>query len=247
MSGQKTAVLFWILLFCAGCATIPPVQKQIIPPNGISHIVARGETLYGISKIYGVDINEIMRLNNITDPRQLEQGSPLLIPKAAPSLYIKPYELKSLESVKRVVGKTQYKVRWKTITLHHSATSKGNAEMFNRNHRHRGMGGLFYHFVLGNGSNSNDGQVEAGWRWKRQVEANRRGDIQICLVGNFNKQEVSQAQFNSLIQLLRVLMTQYSIPASRVRRHKDIPGRNSECPGSRFPYVRIMQELRLSP
>ena len=47
---------------------------------------------------------------------------------------------------------------------------------------------VFYHFVIGNGTDSQDGEIEVGWRWRRQIEVERSGDIQICLVGDFNRQ-----------------------------------------------------------
>lgn len=219
-------------LFVSGCATAPYRPSIVLPPGGIYHIVAGGQTLYSISKAYGVDIRELMRLNNIKDPNQIGVGERLFIPRiAAPA-------------VENLVGEKQYRVRWKTITLHHSGTKEGNAAAFDRNHRQRHMGGLFYHFVIGNGTDSGDGEIEVGWRWRNQAEANRRQDIQICLVGDFNKQEVSYAQFNSLLQLLRVLKRQYSIPVSRIRTHKYIPGRITECPGRHFPLSRIIAELR---
>ena len=37
-------------------------------------------------------------------------------------------------------------------------------------HRHRGMeNGLAYHFVIGNGVNSNDGEIEITKRWIEQI------------------------------------------------------------------------------
>jgi N-acetylmuramoyl-L-alanine amidase len=150
----------------------------------------------------------------------------------------------SLEPIEKLVGLKQYKVKWRYITLHHSATTEGNAEAFDRNHRRRGMGGLFYHFVIGNGTGSQDGQVEVGWRWIRQVEVDRKGDIQICLVGDFNQQEVSPAQFTALVKLLKVLMQQYSIPLNHIRKHKDLKNKITECPGREFPFYRILAEVR---
>lgn len=242
---KRLYFLVLIGLFFAGCATVP--YKPVVPASiGIYHFVGSGQTLYRISKAYGVDIKDIMRANNIKDPNQIGVGEKLLIPKALRQpLYIDSYRVsRGLESVENVVGRKQYRVRWKTITLHHSGTKEGNAESFDRNHRSRGMGGLFYHFVIGNGTSSGDGEIEVGWRWRRQTEVNRNKDIQICLVGDFNRQEVSPAQFKSLVRLIMVLRTQYSIPISGVRTHKYIPGKITECPGSHFPLFKIIAGLR---
>lgn len=234
-----------VILLLGGCATMPSVS-QVIQPQGIYHIVGSGQTLYRISMTYGVDIKEIMRLNNIKDPTQLGVGERLFIPGVSIPLQVEPYRPASLEPIEKVVGKRHYRVKWRYITLHHSATLEGNAEVFDRSHRIRRMGGLFYHFVIGNGTGSGDGEIEVGWRWRKQVEVERRADIQICLVGDFNRQDVSGAQFNSLVKLLKTLTQQYSIPLYNIRRHNDIENKVTECPGESLPFYKILAELRKS-
>jgi len=240
---KRLAILFFIAFSLAGCATAPTYRTGTLPAaGGVYHIVGSGQNLYRISKAYGVDIKEIMRANNIKDPNQIGVGEKLLIPKSSASVYIQALPREKQESLESLVGKKQYRVRWKTITIHHSGTKSGNAESFDRNHRRRHMGGLFYHFVIGNGSDSADGEIEVGWRWARQREVNRKADIQICLVGNFNEQEVTRAQFNSLAALVKILEQQYNIPPSKVRRHKDVG--ISECPGNNFPYRSLKDALQ---
>ena len=106
------------------------------------------------------------------------------------------------------------------------------------------MGGLFYHFVIGNGTGSGDGEIEVGWRWRKQVKANRPYDIQICLVGDFTRESVSEAQMASLSALVKVLRRQYNIPCRNIRRHKDIAGRVTQCPGYNFPFERFLTTIR---
>ena len=243
LKSSRLSLLILASLFFTGCATVP-YPPGVIQPPGIYHIVGSGQTLYRISKTYGVDMKEIMRINNLTNPHHIGVGERLLIPGVRIPLPVEPYRPTTLQPIEALVGKKQYKVKWRYITLHHSATLEGNAEVFDRNHRKRRMGGLFYHFVIGNGTGSQDGEVEIGWRWRRQVEVDRPRDTQICLVGNFNRQEVSQAQFNSLVKLLKVLTQQYSIPIYNIRKHKDIEGKISECPGDNFPFYRILSEVR---
>lgn len=241
----KALFLLLLAFQFSGCATVP-YQPHVIRPQGIYHIVGSGQTLYRISKVYGVEIKELMRLNNIADPDQIGVGEKLFIPRAPALIPVEPLRPAALESIEKIVGKRQYRVKWKTVTLHHSATLEGNAEAFDRNHRNRRMGGLFYHFVVGNGTGSGDGEIEVGWRWRRQVEVERRGDIQICMVGDFNRREVSLAQFKSLVSLIKVLAQQYSISPYHIRKHKDLRGRITECPGENFPFQRILAELRKS-
>lgn len=233
MPVRKISFLLALLVFLlSGCVTTRPVRP---PSGGIYHTVGSGQTLYRISKAYGVDIKDIMRANDIKDSSQIGVGERLFIPGAASLSRVESSRVCNLESLKSI--------KWKTITLHHSATTEGNAGSFGRNHRRRGMGGLAYHFVIGNGTGSGNGEIEVGWRWRKQVETNRKRDIQICLVGNFNQQQVSEEQFKSLIQLLKVLTRQYGITVSNIRRHKDVPRALTECPGKNFPIFRIKSEL----
>lgn len=237
-------ILFLVIaLFFSGCAGVP--RKPLIEaPSGIYHFVASGQTLYSISKAYGVSIAEIMKANNIIQAEQLEAGIRIFIPRAVSHRNVALYSRTSLDSVERLVSVKASSIPWKTITLHHSGTLEGNAKSFDRNHKNRGMGGLFYHFVIGNGQDSGDGQIEVGWRWKDQIEVNRKRDIQICLVGDFNRQAVTPAQFDSLVKLIKVLMRRYAVPVSHIRRHQDIPGSVTECCGRNFPYSRIISQLR---
>ena len=212
--------------------------------GAITHVVERGETLYRISKNYHVEISELMRVNHLYHPTQLEAGQQLFIPQVvAPPFIVRPYQPLTVEDVRRIVGPKDPRSDWRTITVHHSGTLQGNARLFDRDHRRRKMGGLFYHFVIGNGTKSSIGAVEVGWRWKKQVKANRPYDIQVCLVGDFDKQDVEDGQFSSLVNLIRVLREEYGIHLSGIRRHNDIQGKHTDCPGRRFPFSRLLSAL----
>lgn len=162
------------------------------------------------------------------------------------SLLISVAEATVTPSSRRTKG---VKGRWKYILIHHSATNNGNAKRFDSYHRRRGMkNGMAYHFVINNGSAGTfDGKLEIGSRWKKQINGghcrqrwvNNTG-IGICLVGNFNKKEVSEKQFSVLYKLCRILMDKYDIPVRNVIGHGEMKGEHSECPGKYFP----MRELR---
>src|SRR5207248_10158489 len=55
--------------------------------------------------------------------------------------------------------------------LHNSGTRQGNARVFDYYHKHvrRMQNGLAYHFVIGNGTSTGNGQIEVGDRWRRQI------------------------------------------------------------------------------
>jgi LysM repeat protein len=253
LGGNRLLAMAGLIFFVSGCARAPhqasmthtpPPGFTSAAPEGFYHTLEKGQTLYRLSKTYSVDLKELMRVNGISDPTHLEVGQKVFIPRPlSQGFAARPLTVSiSPDKMRSIVGPKQYTYRWETITLHHSATLKGSARHFDRDHRKRHMGGLFYHFVIGNGSYTSDGAVEAGWRWKRQVKANRPNDIQICLVGDFNRQSMSDAQLSSLIHLIAILQQDYDIPLSGIRKHEDVKGKPTECPGRNFPFDRVLSE-----
>ncbi|MBI4432681.1 MAG: N-acetylmuramoyl-L-alanine amidase [Candidatus Omnitrophica bacterium] len=239
---------FLFYFFLAGLLVLPgcargPRYTPVAPPSitttpavstgGFYHTVQRGETFYRISKRYEIGVKDLMAANRVTDPGTLEVGQRLFVPRA----------VFDSSTVRSIVGPKRARYDWKTITLHHSGTLKGNGTRFHRDHLRRGMGGLFYHFVIGNGSYSGDGEIEVGWRWKRQVKANRAHDIQICAVGDFNQQRMTNAQFQSLVYLVALLREDYGISLDDIRRHEDVKGKATECPGAHFPFLKILSKV----
>lgn len=143
---------------------------------------------------------------------------------------------------------------WTAIVIHHSATTNGNAAIFDKWHRQGNYWeGVGYDFVIGNGTDSDDGQVEVTFRWRRQITgahcktpnnwANKNA-VGICLVGNFNESMPTARQIQSLLNLIRFLQNRYNIPQSRIYGHKNTPGaRVTDCPGKNFPMARLKSML----
>ena len=144
--------------------------------------------------------------------------------------------------------------RWKYIIVHHSATQAGGARRFDRAHRNNGWDELGYHFVIGNGTDTPDGKIEVGSRWRQQKhgahcrvspddsnEYNEHG-IGICLVGDFEYTRPSPAQMKSLIYLTKGLLACTRLPASAVHYHRDFD--STKCPGRYFPYATYKRALR---
>ena len=134
--------------------------------------------------------------------------------------------------------------RWMAIVIHHSGTGSGNAEIFDRWHRDRQWDGVGYDFVIGNGSDSGDGEVEVTFRWRQQRVgahcktpdnwANEEA-VGICLVGNFNLVPPTELQKQALAKLVRFLQEWYGIPVTRIYGHRATPGAlETECPGALF-------------
>lgn len=74
------------ILNLTGCATVKYAPQTGVPKtqglglSGIHHRVVKGQTLWRISKIYGVELDEIIRINNIKDSAQIEAGQSVFIP-----------------------------------------------------------------------------------------------------------------------------------------------------------------------
>lgn len=127
---------------------------------------------------------------------------------------------------------------WRYIVIHHSATDAGSAKAFDAAHKANGWDELGYHFVIGNGTGSGDGQIEVGPRWLKQKygahaktpdERFNNFGIGICLVGNFQNGKPSPKQIEALSRLVAWLMETYDIPASQVLGHRDT--KQTACPG----------------
>jgi hypothetical protein len=138
--------------------------------------------------------------------------------------------------------------RWRNIVVHNSGTRQGNAKIFDYYHLHtrRMPNGLAYHFVIGNGSSSGDGQIEIGNRWRRQIQGGHvHSDylnsisLGICLVGDYNRDTPTKKQLEALDELIRYLRIRcgkFDGHVAIVWAHREINPVPTDCPGSRFPY-----------
>jgi LysM repeat protein len=133
---------------------------------------------------------------------------------------------------------------WRYIVIHHSGTRSGNAKIFDYYHRRvrRMENGLAYHFVIGNGTESGDGEIEIGERWLKQLQGGHvRSDAQnevaigICLVGDYQRDRPTRRQISSLIELIGYLQEKVGDPAPRMFLHRDINVISTDCPGKNFP------------
>lgn len=256
MQKHTTAInlsIFILSVFIiSGCASTPSPRAAAKPlgpmtsvtaapsfatPRDVYHIVGPSETLWRIAKTYDVDINTVLRANHLDDPTKVKNGQKLLIPQTrGPRPVIPLYP-------------TQ---RWTYIVIHHTATDEGDAYSIDEIHHKRGFwNGLGYHFLIDNGTEGkSDGQIQVGPRWIKQQDgahANAAGmnekGIGIVIVGNFSQQHVTERELENLVFLTKTLMAYYHIPASNVIRHKDVPGKNTECPGNNFPWSEFKSRI----
>ena len=140
--------------------------------------------------------------------------------------------------------------RWQNIVIHHSASLSGNSVIFNNGHQKRGMeNGLAYHFVICNGHGGEDGLVEIGERWRKQLAGGHvRGDdlnnisVGICLVGDFTSAPPTARQISSLKALLMHLLQLTDLQPSQITGHKNLPAQATACPGL-LPVEEIVRSL----
>ncbi len=145
--------------------------------------------------------------------------------------------------------------RWTAIIIHHSATDNGNAAIFDKWHKEENhWDGIGYDFVIGNGTDSGNGQIEVTFRWLQQIPGAHCGGtpgnwanvdgIGICLVGNFDKKRPTERQMQSLAKLVSFLQKRYGIPDSRIYGHRTAPGaRVTDCPGKNFSFAELKSML----
>ncbi len=106
------AILFSVLL--SGCSTA----------QGVYHPVAEGQTLYRISRTYGVDPDYLARINGIGDPTLLRAGERIFVPgatcvKPVPSTVPSNVSPKKVSSASRSASSSQ-----KTVTKPTSSSTR---------------------------------------------------------------------------------------------------------------------------
>ncbi len=75
-----------ILSSMVACAPVKDIRKQNYldtpqsTPGGGIHVVKKGDTLYKISRTYGVNLSDLKKLNGITNVRDIPVGMRLRIP-----------------------------------------------------------------------------------------------------------------------------------------------------------------------
>jgi hypothetical protein len=151
------------------------------------------------------------------------------------------------------------------IVLHHTATIPSenalprNAREVDEFHQQRGFeikcsGRVYheaYHFLI-----FPNGHVKKG-RPENCEGAHAEGYnsyLGISLVGDFSSKDnprgekgatkPSQKQIDSLVRLCRRLRERYKFPLNHIMRHSEIS--HTACPGNRFPFTSVLQQIETS-
>ena len=217
---------------------IPGQHATGAPTTSTTHIVQQGDTLGHIALRYGTTVSAIKHSNNLSSDL-VRIGQKLNIPTSnvpsGPDLLARARAETAKINVRRD--------NWKRIVVHHSAIKYGNAKKYDAAHRQRGMqNGLAYHFLIGNGIDSGDGEIEIGPRWKKQLLGGHVRSYQlnltaigICLVGNFEQTHPSRKQLDAFTQLMDWLQRDVLRKKTQFAGHKELKGEQTICPGKNFP------------
>ena len=205
-----------------------PGRKYLVKPGDtLSHLALRFQTtVKGIQKANGLK-GDLIRIDQT-----------LIIPTRLPKF----------KHIRKVVEKTQSIVledkKWKWIVAHHSGIEDGNARVYEYYHKEvkRMRDGLAYHFVIGSGKDSGDGEGEVGSRGIYQqrgghvqrTEVNDHG-IGICLVGNFQNRKPTAKQMEAFHELMDFLQNIVLEKKCAFAGHKEIDLNHTVCPGRQFP------------
>jgi len=266
------------VLLLGGCRSGPRAGAPAKPPPAVAetilvHVVVAGETISHLAQAYGITVERLIAANRLGDHR-LHAGQRLLLPGATP-LPLAPvppprpmgpstdWYLPRLAWTHTAIDLSNIDAMGSTpwrITIHHSSDDLADNAInpikalndIERMHRAGKRNGvpfacIGYHFVI-----SADGQVWEGrpiqYQGAHALRDNNKGNIGICLLGNFERHGVAPAQRAQLLAVLDRLCQDYAIipGPTTVAGHKDHPGNNTDCPG-RFlePIVREYASGRL--
>jgi LysM repeat protein len=231
-------------------------QRLIIPATNaepkkvdFEYVVKPGDSIATIAEKFRVAVSALVEHNHIREPDKIKAGQRLRIPGAAPTVGSTGLTADLKAKLDRTTVSSK---RWKNIVIHHSGTTLdtlSSMDRYHRNERHM-ENGLAYHFVIGNGVRTKDGEIYIGQRWSKQLDgghlvssAQNRISIGICLVGDFNKRAPSEKQLESLRELTVYLLNRCGLSKANVQTHRQINARPTQCPGGKFPTSKFLATL----
>lgn len=222
---RQRFLLHSLTLLLAGPAILRGASSEF------TYVVKKGDTLSQIARRQGVSLKQLKSYNGLAKDL-IVVGQKLKIPS----------DSRYLKAVQAHTGKIKLnKPKWKYIIAHHSATPHGNAVSYGQVDRRHGMeNGLAYHFVIGNGRDSGDGEIEIGSRWTKQLHGGHvskwsfnNAGIGICMVGNFEKTKPTGRQLAAFTELVDYLGNGLLAGRFKFMVHKEVNA--TLCPGRNFP------------
>ena len=129
--------------------------------------------------------------------------------------------------------------RWSWITVHHSVSASSSDSLsasletvrgIQREHMNRSQpyGDIGYHFLIDRAGRIIEGR-NLRWQGAHAGGANNRGNVGICLIGNFEIEEPTRAAVSALERLVFELQSELGIPRRNVKPH--LAWKETKCPG----------------
>lgn len=119
------------------------------------------------------------------------------------------------------------------IILHHAAASQCSSDDIDKWHKQKDYSCIGYHFFI-----KKNGTIYRG-RQENAIGAhayqNNYNSIGICFEGDFEKEQMTDAQVEAGKELVAYLKNKYNI--SKVQKHSDV--NNTSCPGRNFRFDEI--------
>lgn len=115
------------------------------------------------------------------------------------------------------------------VVVHHSASGRDvtTREMIKKWHLAHGYSDIGYHYII-----TGDGKLHVG-RPAEKIGAHALGyntnSLGVCLTGNFETEEPSEAQINTLIQVLATLCKRHDLTTDQIKGHNLL--NQTACPG----------------
>ncbi|NCB74681.1 MAG: hypothetical protein EOM51_08065 [Clostridia bacterium] len=127
------------------------------------------------------------------------------------------------------------------LILHHAAASNATAEGIHAYHLSKGWAGIAYHYFVSKSGAVYSGRPEnmcgghtANWNYC---------SIGICFEGNFETEEMPEAQLKAGIELVSDIASRY--PSIVIARHSYF--NQTACPGKNFPFTKLVSGKESEP
>jgi len=136
------------------------------------------------------------------------------------------------------------------LIIHHSATARDTTtfEAVKAGHIKKGWGDIGYHFFI-----TADGVLHEG-RGQDQIGAHCIADrmnyrsLGICLAGNFEIEQPTEKQLETLKGIVNQLKEIYKIPAENVLGHREVENASTLCPGSHLmTFIKTIRKVNSKP
>jgi hypothetical protein len=107
---------------------------------------------------------------------------------------------------------------WDRVEVYYSRTSGGNADELALLTGLANGSKAEFHFVIGNGSGADDGQIEAGEYWQRQrLCEGRNGVVRVCVISEGMADTLTDCQIQRTNELVESLLRTFDISPRNVQ------------------------------